>query len=253
MISQILIILFAGGSAIVAGFLIGAIGIGGVLLVPMLTYGLGINIHVAISVAMFSYIFSGAMGVFLYGRRGSIDWRTSIWLCAGGIPGAYFGSMTAWETSSLILEGILALVVLLSGLNALFQKNTEQNSKTHTGSLSLLILGVVTGFASAVTGTGGPLVLVPILIWLQMPALTAVGLSQVIQIPIALAATAGNIFYGEVDFILGLGIAVSLVIGVIYGAQLAHRLPKEQFRRFIAFALLLVGLLMMLAVLSSTF
>ena len=42
-------LLFAGGVAVVVGVLIGAIGIGGVLLVPMLTYVLGISIHVAIA------------------------------------------------------------------------------------------------------------------------------------------------------------------------------------------------------------
>ncbi|HAU42528.1 MAG TPA: sulfite exporter TauE/SafE family protein, partial [Gammaproteobacteria bacterium] len=44
-------LLFAGGVAVVVGVLIGAIGIGGVLLVPMLTYVLGISIHVAIATA----------------------------------------------------------------------------------------------------------------------------------------------------------------------------------------------------------
>ena len=38
-------LLFAGGVAVVVGVLIGAIGIGGVLLVPMLTYVLGISIQ----------------------------------------------------------------------------------------------------------------------------------------------------------------------------------------------------------------
>ena len=53
---------FAGGVAVVVGVLIGAIGIGGVLLVPMLTYVLGISIHVAIATAMFSYLFTGIVG-----------------------------------------------------------------------------------------------------------------------------------------------------------------------------------------------
>ena len=49
-------LLFAGAVAVVVGVLIGAIGIGGVLLVPMLTYVLGISIHVAIATAMFSCV-----------------------------------------------------------------------------------------------------------------------------------------------------------------------------------------------------
>ena len=39
------------------------------------------------------------------------------------------------------------------------------------------------------SGTGGPLVLVPILTFLSMPLLAVIGLSQAIQIPIAVFAT----------------------------------------------------------------
>ncbi len=45
--------------------------------------------------------------------------------------------------------------------------------------------------------------LVPILLWLGSPVLTAIGLSQVIQVSVSLAATAGNFYNGNVD--LGLG------------------------------------------------
>ena len=68
----------------VVGVLIGAIGIGGVLLVPMLTYVLGISIHVAIATAMFSYLFTGIVGAFEYARRGSVNWSKGVWLCVGG-------------------------------------------------------------------------------------------------------------------------------------------------------------------------
>ena len=40
--------------AVIVGVLFGAIGIGGVLRVPTLTYILGLGIHVAIATAMFT-------------------------------------------------------------------------------------------------------------------------------------------------------------------------------------------------------
>jgi len=114
-------------------------------------------------------------------------------------------------------------------------------------------IGVFTGFISAITGTGGPLVLVPLLIWLKVPALAAVGLSQIIQIPIALLATGGNLIFGQVDFALALGISAMLVIGVIFGARLAHRLSRETLKRFIAFVLLAVGATMLARIISRLF
>ncbi len=74
------------GFTVFVGVLIGSIGIGGVLLVPTVTYLGGIEIHTAIAVAMFSYLFTGAVGATIYARRRSIRWAMAIWLCAGAMP-----------------------------------------------------------------------------------------------------------------------------------------------------------------------
>ena len=71
--------------------------------------------------------------------------------------------------------------------------------------------------------------------------LTAVGLSQVIQVPIALAATVGNLIYGTLDLTLAVILAVSLTIGSWYGAKLAHSVPREILRRVVSVVLVVVG------------
>src|SRR5262249_47717723 len=86
----------------------------------------------------------------------------------------------------------------------------------------LLFIGAATGFLSSLTGTGGPLVLVPILLSMRLGVLASVGLSQIFQLPVALAATAGNIIYGELDLPLGIVLAASLSGGSWFGAKLAR-------------------------------
>ena len=49
-----------------SGALIGAAGIGGVVLVPLLVYGAGYGIHISIAAAVSSFIFSGLIGTFAY-------------------------------------------------------------------------------------------------------------------------------------------------------------------------------------------
>jgi len=109
-------------------------------------------------------------------------------------------------------------------------------------------IGAFTGFLSSVTGTGGPLVLVPILVAASVPVLTAVGLSQVIQVPIAVAATAGNLLYGTVDVVLASILAVSLTIGSWYGAKLAHNVSRDRLRRIVSIVLVVVGLFILCGV-----
>ena len=244
------VLAFAGAVTVVVGILIGAIGIGGVLLVPMLTYVLGISIHVAIATAMFSYLFTGLVGAFEYSRRGSINWSKGLWLCLGGMPGGYLGAMTAWSTPGIILETVIGALVFLSGLQALRQGGRQDVKGGALNAPALCLIGLVTGFASAITGTGGPLVLVPLLLWLKVPTLMAVGLSQIIQIPIALLATGGNLTFGHVDFALGLGLSAILVGGVVIGARVAHQVSRDTLKRIIATALLITGGAMLTRVVS---
>jgi uncharacterized membrane protein YfcA len=83
---------------------------------------------------------------------------------------------------------------------------------------------------------------VPILISMRFPVLAAVGLSQPIQLPVAIAATAGNLIYGRVDPILAGILAATLTIGSWGGARLAHIMPRAVLRRIVSVALVLIGI-----------
>jgi uncharacterized membrane protein YfcA len=70
----------------------------------------------------------------------------------------------------------------------------------------------------------------------------AIGLSQAIQLPVAIAATIGNVHYGELDLRLAGILAASLTVGSWYVAKLAHSLPRERLRHVVSIALVVVGL-----------
>ena len=123
------------------------------------------------------------------------------------------------------------------------QKFIEGNSNI-TNPYALLCIGVVTGIGSAFTGTGGPLFIVPILVYLKVAAHTAIGFGQAIQLPIASLATFGNFLYGSVDLIVGGVIASGIIIGSMYGAKLAHLFSSTIMKRIVALVLVAVGMLM---------
>ena len=91
------------------------------------------------------------------------------------------------------------------------------------------------------TRSGGPLILVPTLIFLGLPVLTAIGLAQAIQLPIATFASVGNWLSGNLNLELVAWIAPILVVGAFCGAVLVHKLPTEPIRKLIAFLLIVVG------------
>ena len=225
---------------VLVGILIGSIGIGGVLLVPGLVYLAGYDIHTAIASCMLSYAFSGLVGAWMYARKGSIRWTTGGWLSIGAMPGAGLGALIVQQLSVDVVTLVIALFIVFAVYSSSRNTPTSSMSAT-THPVFLVATGVLVGLGSATSGTGGPLLLVPLLVWYGWPVLGAVGLSQLIQIPIALLATLINYFSGAVDVYLGLGVAVVITLGVITGASIAHLLPVHLLRKLVVAALVLVA------------
>src|SRR6185503_8610460 len=79
--------------AALVGFFIGAVGVGGVLLIPALAVLGGLDIHRASATALFTFLFTGLLGTWLFYRRGSMDWRLTLPVCAGSVAFSYLGAM----------------------------------------------------------------------------------------------------------------------------------------------------------------
>ena len=107
--------------------------------------------------------------------------------------------------------------------------------------LLLAGIGAAVGIGSALTGTGGPVLLVPLLMWLGVPVLTAVGLSQAVQVPIALMASLGNFWTGSLELPLTALLSIGVTFGSAVGARIAHAVPAHFLTRLVAVALVLVG------------
>jgi uncharacterized protein len=233
-----------GSFGVFVGVLIGCVGIGGVLLVPILTYVFHIDIHIAIAAAMFSYMFSGVVGTFIYAQKGSINWSQTIWLIIGAAPAAFIGAKVTLSTPGQYLEILIALLVVAAGIKAMRSQKISEHSSNITNRYALVFIGIVTGVGSALTGTGGPLFVVPIMVSLKVAAHTAIGFSQAIQFPIASLATFSNFLYGTVDLIVGGLVAGGVIIGSIFGAKLAHFFSTTIMHRILSVVLVMVGVIM---------
>ena len=230
-----------GAMILLVGVLIGGVGVGGVLLVPSLTYLGQFPLKEAIPSSMLAYLSTGIVGTIMYARMGSINWHQLIRVVAGALPGAFLGAWLLPLVPGLLLEVAIGLLVMLSGIHALFRKTGNESLGYQCGGGTLVLTGFLVGTGSALTGTGGPLLLIPVLMWMNMPIFAAVGLAQAVQIPIALSATSGNLAYGDVNIMLGLVIGAILAVGAIAGARIIHYFPKDQVTKIVAGFLVAVG------------
>lgn len=108
-------------------------------------------------------------------------------------------------------------------------------------------VGVVDGVGSALTGTSGPVVLLPILFFLtsvlddyDWPVKAALGAAQLVQVPIALFASAGNILLGSsVSYLLALSLAIGLCIGVPFGVSWSRKMSGRTLKSLVLACLIL--------------
>ena len=138
-----------------AGVLIGAAGIGGVILVPLLVYFAGIDIHTSIAASVAAFFVSGLVGTVTYSKRGIIRWLDFATVSVGAIPGALLGAYVLPKIESYFLTFFIALVLMASAVKQ-FMGTNNSNPVHQTQNIpkyQLVLVGLATGFLSVLSGT----------------------------------------------------------------------------------------------------
>jgi uncharacterized protein len=103
----------------------------------------------------------------------------------------------------------------------------------------LVVVGLIGGTLSGLTGVGGGVILVPLLVlWLHWGQKAAQSASLTAIIPIALVGAITYASDGAVDWHLGIALAAGAVVGARVGAGLLARLPERTLKG--AFGVLLL-------------
>ena len=165
--------------AVVVGVLIGMVGVGGVLLPPGLLAVGGLTANEATATSTWAFVFTGLVGTVAYAWRGVVPWRMLARLSVGVVPAAFLGALVnARLPGSVVLLGLAALTLFV-GVQQL-RPRAVQETRDALGTAALVAVGAFVGFGSALTGTGGPVLLVPVLLALGVAPLRAVVLSQAV-------------------------------------------------------------------------
>lgn len=112
----------------------------------------------------------------------------------------------------------------------------------------LIILGMVAGLASGLVGIGGGIIIVPALVLLfGFSQQLAQGTTLALMVP-PLGLLAAWTYYrqGFVDIRTAAIICLGFLIGSVFGADLALRLPTELLTRIFGATLVTIGLKLLL-------
>jgi hypothetical protein len=242
------------GSAVV-GFLVGMTGLGGgALMTPMLVLIFGIAPSAAISSDLIAALFMKPFGVAIHWKRKTVQTGIVKLLCIGSVPSAFLGTyvmhlMGDSATAERNLE-ILLGTALIFGATAMIVRSFlpgrhQQTAKPLTlRKYPTIAIGVVGGFMVGLTSVGaGSMILVMLLmIYPNLKNHQLVGTDLAQSIPLTMAATAGTLLFGNVEFALTISIIIGSVPAVIVGSLISSKGTFQVVRPFIAGVVLLSGL-----------
>jgi uncharacterized protein len=241
------------------GFFGGLFGIGGgTVLVPVLLFLFAAQhfpaahaMHLALGTSMATILFTALSSLYQHHRHGAVDWRVVRGITPGILAGTALGAAFASAISARALAVIFAAFVLVAALQILLDAKPRPTRQL-PGAAGLTAAGMLTGCISSLVSIGGGTLVVPFLIWCNVPLRHAIGTSAAVGFPVAIGGTLGYILTGlGVSAMPGphlgyvylpalLGTAFASVLTAPVGARTAHRIDVGALRRL--FALLLLAL-----------
>jgi len=222
----------------------GALGIGGgILMVPaLLEFVPGMQPHTAKGTSLFIIIFVAGVNAWRQNRGRDVPWASAGLLATGSIIGGYGGAWLTGFLSGRTIEWIFVALLGLMGLRLLSSEPRQlfRGKPWQRGALAVGI-GLATGLTSGMTGIGGGLVLVPLVLLagiatnqrvtglsnLVMIATSAAGAAVHLQAApeIALPWTVGQVSLAVVPWIF-LGAQAGSPVGRRINTRLSYRQRK---------------------------
>ena len=251
------------GLGLVLGGVGGMFGIGGGLMaIPVLVWLFGMDQTLAQGTALVMVVPNVALGFWRYKQRNAIQWRPVACL---GLAAVASATVTAWWVTrwpSHHLQGAFAVFLLvIAALAARGAWQTRGASKRvgQDGALprldntsaepptlpdrGMVGLGLISGVCSGLFTVGGGLVVAPALTtWFGVRRQTlAQGLGLSAVVPGAVAALGTYAMAGQVNWSLGVPMALGGLAGISWGVALAHRWPEPMLRGAFCVILLLTA------------
>jgi uncharacterized protein len=237
------------------GTLVGLSGLGGgVLLLPLLIFGLGVPPIVAVgSDAAFNALTKIGAGIYHW-RRGTVNWRLVSALCLGSLPGAGLGVLLLAHLRSVYGSGVNDILrtvigVLLVSVTALllFQGRLQKyfafrQRFSHIPYAGVSAIGVCSGFLVGMSSVGsGTIIMVFLLMLVPLPPAVLVGTDIVHAVSLTGFTSLLHLRLGTVDPSLVFPLLLGSIPGSLVGVRFSTVLPGQWLRRVLCVILFATG------------
>lgn len=227
--------------AFLAGFIGSLSGLGGgIIIIPLLTVFLGVDIHLAIGTALVSVIATSSGSASAYVKEGITNMRLGIFLEIATTIGAVGGALLSAIAPTSFIAVLFGLTLIFSSLNSLrkkqehivldssnLAKTLKLNSTYPSQNGEIISYGtknVIGGFS--MMGIAG---MMSGLLGIGSGAFKVIAMDNIMRIPFKVSTTTSNFMMGVTAMASSViyiqkgyiepGICMPVVIGVLFGAM----------------------------------
>lgn len=220
-------LLFLAVSSVLAGFMNATVGGGGLVMLPaQIAAAPGAPIPVILGTNKFAALFSNASAAWGFARRYPIDWRFALPAGALGLCTAMLGANLVTLMPPQVLRPLVIVLLAAIALYTYFNKGFGQapanpsRRRPHRawGFAGIALLGVYEGFFGP--GTGMFIVFLFVRL-MGMEFLSAAAHARVVNLCTNFGAYLLFAVVGNVDYVLGIGLAVCSLVGAQLGMRAA--------------------------------
>lgn len=264
-------IIFAG--ALFAGFIGSLTGLGGgVIIVPMLTLGFGVDIRYAIGASLISVIATSSGAASAYIKEGLLNIRAGMFLEIATTTGAIAGAAIAILAPTRIIAVIFGFVLIYSAVVSFRKRKmeTEANLPAFEKSGRIVeLLKVKSSYFVAgeekkytLHNLGGGFSLMALagilsgLLGIGSGALKVIAMDSVMKIPFKVSTSTSNFMIGVtaaasagvylnrgyIDPVLSMPVMIGVLIGSLVGAKILLKSQTRSIRVVFALVVTLMGL-----------
>jgi len=244
----------------VVGTLIGLTGLGGgVLLLPMLIFGLRVPAIIAVgSDALFNFITKIPASV-MHLRKGTVRRKVVIAMALGSMPGSILGVSLLQHLRTVYGAGVndfiksaVGLLLVCIPTLLMFQGRIEEHLARRQPTLKSFVgmsfIGLVGGFLVGMTSVGsGSIIMMMLLLFYSFLPKIMVGTDIVHAVILTGVTSLLHWRLGNVDFHLVGSLLIGSIPGGILGSHLSTRVPVLWLRRILCTVLLMTGARMLWA------
>ncbi|CAH1201979.1 putative membrane transporter protein [Candidatus Nitrotoga sp. BS] len=252
-------------SGFVVGFVVGVTGVGGgSLMTPLLVLVFGIAPATAVGTDLLYASLTKMGGIWVHGRRGTVDWKVVKQLAMGSLPAAllsmallHYLALDEKHLKSLITS-VLSVALLLTAMALLFKPYLTKLGKRPDGVMfelhahhltgATILTGAVLGVLVTISSVGAGALGVVVLLFLypRAPMAKIVGTDIAHAVPLTLVAGLGHAALGTVDYGLLGSLLLGSLPGIYLGSHIGIKIPDQVLRPILATMLTAIGVKLML-------